>query len=133
MKHFKMIVFTLLLLLVACSGDKAIEQNQILGKWIVSSDQVNIDKFTNDYGQIRVWEALRVQQHFQEGMEVEFLSDGVVKFESVSGEYALTSQDGYNIIDFIGEESESTHPIKILKEEKLQIGVFILKREEQSR
>jgi len=130
MKHFKMIIFTLLLLLVACSGDKAIEQNQILGKWIVSSDQVNIDKFTNDYGQIRVWEALRVQQHFQEGMEVEFLSDGVVKFESVSGEYALTSQDGYNFIDFIGEESESTHPIKILKEETLQIGVFILKREE---
>lgn len=130
MKYFKLITLALFLLIVSCSsGDKAIGQDQIIGKWIVTEDQVNMNKFTTKYGQIRVLESMRVQQHFEEGMVVEFLADGVVKFESVTGKYTLLSQDGFNFIDFIGEASVSSHPIEIMKEDKLQVGVFILKRE----
>ena len=128
MKYTQMIVIAIFLFLVACgSGDKPIEQDEILGKWIVTNDQVNMNKFASKYGQIHVLEAMRVQQHFKEGMTVEFLSDGTVKFEVATGKYTLQSQDGYNYINFIGEASESGHPIEI-KKDKLQVSVFILAR-----
>ncbi|WEK56099.1 MAG: hypothetical protein P0Y55_08655 [Candidatus Cohnella colombiensis] len=128
MKYFQIIMIAFLFLFVACSnGEKPIEQKDIVGQWIVTNDQVNTKKFTTKYGQIHVLEAMRVQQHFDEGMNVEFLSDGTVKFENVSGKYTLQSQDGFNYISFIGEASESSHPIE-LKEGKLQVSVFILER-----
>jgi len=128
MRYFQITMIAFLFLLAACSnGEKPIEQKEIVGKWIVSNDQVNTNKFTTKYGQIHVLEAMRVQQHFSEGMKIEFLSDGTVNFENASGKYALKSQDGYNYISFIGEASESSHPIEF-KEDKLQVSVFILER-----
>lgn len=127
MKYAQVVVIALLFLAACSNGDKPIEQNAIIGKWIVTNDQVNMNKFTTKYGQIRVLEAMRVQQHFEEGMTVEFLSDGTVKFEAATGKYTLQSQDGFNFISFIGEASESGHPIEIKKDDKLQVSLFILK------
>lgn len=129
MKYFQMIIIALLLLCVACSnGESPIEQNQVVGKWVVTNDQVNMKKFTTKYGKIHVLEAMRVEQHFKEGMIVEFLSDGTVNFESVAGKYTLQSQEGYNYINLIGEASESSHPLE-LKNDKIQLSIFTLEKQ----
>ncbi|OBZ11117.1 hypothetical protein [Bacillus sp. FJAT-26390] len=120
---------TLIVVCCACGGDKEMEQASIEGKCEVTNEAVDLEKFTTDYGQIHIMEAMRVEQHFQEGSLIEFVPDGTVKFDSISGKYKLHYQDGTNYIDLIGEASESSHPIRLI-DDKAQLGVFILKRVE---
>ncbi|OAB45250.1 hypothetical protein [Paenibacillus glacialis] len=126
MRYLQLLVIIMIFTCTACdSGNKPIEQKGIEGRWVVTNEEVDIEEFTTNYGQIHAWESMRVEQHLKEGMFVEFLSDGTVKFEDISGKYTLHSQDGYNYIDIIGDASESTHPIE-LRSNKLQLGLFIL-------
>ena len=122
------ILLTIIFLCVACSSnDKPIENESILGEWIVTNEEIEMKKFTNKYGQIHVLEAMRIQQHFTEDAVIEFLSDGTVNLGSIPAKYSLQNQDGFNYINIIGEASESGHPIE-LKNDKLQLSVFILKK-----
>jgi hypothetical protein len=122
------ILLIITMICVACSSnDKPIEKESIIGKWIVTNQEVELKKFTNKYGQIHVLEAMRIQQQFTEGAIIEFLPDGTVKLGNIPARYSLQNQDGYNFIKIIGEASESGHPIE-LKKDKLQLSVFLLKR-----
>lgn len=110
------ILLSIAMICVACSSnDKPIEKESIIGKWIVTSEGVEMKRFTNKYGQIHLLEALRIQQHFTEGAVIEFLSDGTVNLGTISAKYSLQNQDGYNFINIIGEASESGHPIELKK------------------
>ncbi|HBU84408.1 MAG TPA: hypothetical protein DEF35_22605 [Paenibacillus sp.] len=114
------------LLLIGCS-EKQIAIDQIIGEWKVTSEQVNLEKFTSTHGMIRIYEGLRIAEHFEEDNVITILGDGSIEFPTITGGYELDYQDGYNYISIIGDSSESVHPVYV-NDDTLQINTYILKR-----
>jgi hypothetical protein len=121
------IAMLILSVLTACGGDHNIVATDIIGKWQVSNEKIDLKKFTTKHGQISLLERLRVEQHFKEGNIIEFKDEETIVLPSISAKYKLSYQDGNNFISLIGESSKSIHPL-YLKGENLQLSTFILKR-----
>jgi hypothetical protein len=76
---------------------------------------------------IRIYEGLRIAEHFEEDNVITILGDGSIEFPTITGGYELDYQDGYNYISIIGDSSESVHPVYV-NDDTLQINTYILKR-----